>query len=82
MYVWDGKKYVKPTSDGTYEAKTPKDALKHFGLLFGDYHIVYSRKGYKHFTGRVECYFHETEAAQGQFPFPADFVLRVVEVES
>lgn len=81
MYVWTGKKYEKPTSDGTLVANGPADAIKKFGLDDAMYKIKYSRKGYGYFTGRVEVRAPETVAASEglRLPLPADFVLLVVE---
>lgn len=81
MYVWTGRKYEKPTSDGIVLANCPAEAIKKFGLTDPDYQFTYSRKGYGHFTGRVEARLTETAAASVglQLPIPADFVLLVID---
>lgn len=78
MLVWNGKKYVLPTSDGIAQAEGPKAALKIFGLTDHMYTVTYSRKGYGYFTGRVEVRSPETVAAGINCPLPADFVLLVI----
>ena len=79
LFIWDGKKYVKPTSDGTITANGPDDAMKKFGLTDPSYTIKYSRKGYGYFTGRVEYRSPETMAAGKDMPLPADFVIKVID---
>lgn len=81
MYVWTGKHYVKPTSDGTLEASCPKEAIKKFGLNDPSYQIRYSRKGYGYYTGRIEVRAPETVAAGAglNVPLPADFVLLAID---
>jgi hypothetical protein len=82
LYVWTGKKYQKANCGNfKFEARGPQDAIQKAGLDCSDYSFTYSRKGYGHFTGRVEARLPETVAAEipGLPRQPADFVLRVVE---
>jgi hypothetical protein len=82
LYVWDGKHYSKVTcGDSTFTAAGPLDAVKKAGLSDPMYEITYSRKGYGHYTGRIEARAPETVAAgEGKrFPLPADFVILAID---
>ena len=83
LFVWTGKKYQEANCGNfTFQARGPQDALKKAGLDDATFYTyTYSRKGYGHYTGRVECRAPETVAAQmpGGPMLPADFILKVVE---
>jgi hypothetical protein len=78
LMVWTGKRYQEANcGDSQFEARGPQDAIKKAGLDDPMYEITYSRKGYGHYTGRIEARAPETvAAAQGlPLPLPADFVI-------
>ena len=77
LMVWTGKRYQIPDGLYSFEARGPQDAIKKAGLDDPMYEITYSRKGYGHYTGRIEVRAPETvAAAQGlPLPLPADFVI-------
>lgn len=80
LLAWNGKHYIETASDIICEVRTPKEAIRRFGFAGNkDIEFTYSRKGYGHFTGRIEIRFPETVAAAGKKPLPSDFVLRVIE---
>jgi len=78
LMVWTGKRYQEANcGDSKFEARGPQDAIQKAGLDDPMYEITYSRKGYGHYTGRIEARAPETvAAAQGlPLPLPADFVI-------
>jgi len=78
LLVWTGKKYEEANcGDSTFQATSPKDAIKKAGLYDPKFYThKLSRKGYGHFTGRVYTYAPETLAAGPHTP--ADFILEVI----
>ena len=78
LYVGTQSGYMKPTTDGTAWANGPQNALKAFGLTDPMYSVEYSRKGYGHYTGQVNLYAPETQAARAVGPERADFILKVI----
>lgn len=77
LLVFNGREYVRPTSDGTTWAVSARQAVKKFGLDDPMYSAVYTRRGYNYYTGKALLYSPETMAAREVGTAHADFIVMV-----